>query len=213
MKRCSQIFGVLLLQAFLLINGLSVSFAASDRNKDADTESGRETSTPINIAEAYPVADGTLRNELSTTPRSGKLAPGKPVFNMSGISNDVIEAFKKAWRISKAGTSVNEGVVLVFQNPDGSYTGESQGATNQYKEFTFTWNPKAIAIVHTHPNSSDPRPQEEDLRIADRFRVPMITITSRGMYMYDPRTKRTTKVLEGVEWLDFPRAYERLARR
>ncbi|HWP44149.1 MAG TPA: hypothetical protein VNO14_12975 [Blastocatellia bacterium] len=153
-----------------------------------------------------------MRTELKAAPRADTLAPVVPAFELDRINEGVLGEFKKAWRVSKAGTAPTEGVVLLFRRSDGSYCGRSQGATNQYKAFTFTWPPNAIAIVHTHPNGSDPRPHSEDMRIADKYRVPILTITTKGMYMYDPGTKKTTKLLDGLDWLDYP-AYQRVARR
>ncbi|HJQ23355.1 MAG TPA: hypothetical protein VKA60_05525 [Blastocatellia bacterium] len=95
-----------------------------------------------------------------------------------------------------------EAVVLIFKMADGAYRATSLGTTNQSKKFTFTWNPSAIAIVHTHPNACDAKPAYQDRDIADRFRVPMFTITSRGMFMYDPETKRVSKVQDSVDWLN-----------
>ena len=220
MKRSSQIFGVISFPALLLVLGLSISASYAKGSQSADSGDGPGSSLISRVsrrADNAPrpdtdvvtrrssAADETTRNELKTSP--DLLKAGKPIFDPSRVNTNVIEAFQKAWRISKAGTSAVEGVVLVFQNADGSYTGKSQGHTNQYKAFTFTWDPQAIAIVHTHPNTTDPRPQPEDMKIADRFRVPMLTITSRGMYMYDPATKKTTKLLDGLDWLDRPQSY------
>jgi len=59
-----------------------------------------------------------------------------------------------------------------------------------------------IAVVHTHPNGVDPKPAGDDLRLADRFGVPVFTITQRGMYVYDPDTKKVSLVKAGLEWLE-----------
>jgi hypothetical protein len=40
------------------------------------------------------------------------------------------------------------------------------------------------------------------MELADRFNVPMITITLHGMFVYDPATKRTTRVLDGLDWIE-----------
>src|SRR5262245_24392153 len=85
---------------------------------------------------------------------------------------------------------------------NGRYTAKPQGYTNQYKCCTFKWNPSAIAIVHTHPNCCDPRPGEGDKLVADKYGVPNFTITSTGMYEYDPATRRTNKVLDGLDWMN-----------
>jgi hypothetical protein len=77
-----------------------------------------------------------------------------------------------------------------------------QPRTNEYKKCTFKWNAAAIAIVHTHPNGSDPKPAEQDRQVADKYDVPNFTLTLSGMYVYDPATKKTSKVLNGLDWLN-----------
>lgn len=123
-------------------------------------------------------------------------------FAVSKFDKQMVDAFGKAWRHSESGTSPLEGVVLILRTGDGGYSGRELGSTNEHRRFTFRWQPGTIAIVHTHPNSSDPKPQGEDLVIADKFRVPVFTITSRGMYVYDPGTKKITKIMKNLEWLE-----------
>jgi len=118
------------------------------------------------------------------------------------IDRHVIKEFEKAWAVSSAGASNLEGVVLIFRMFDGSYRAQSQGLTNQYKSFTFKFTPNAVAIVHTHPTKIDPRPSPEDQELSDKLGVPVYTITTRGMYMYNPKTRKTTKIMDGMDWLD-----------
>ena len=118
------------------------------------------------------------------------------------IGKEVSRELDKAWRISGDGATNRECVVLIFRMKDGTYVGKSLGFTNEYKKFTFRWDPAALAIVHTHPNGSDPKPAEQDRRVADKYGVPNFTITISGMYVYDPATKKTSKVLNGLDWLN-----------
>lgn len=118
------------------------------------------------------------------------------------IDQAIVKEFGKAWRLSGDGTNGREGVVLIFRMADGSYTGKLQRFTNQHKKATFRWEPAAIAIVHTHPNSCDPKPAEQDKQVAEKYGIPNFTITLRGMYVYDPVTKKTSKVLDGLDWLN-----------
>jgi hypothetical protein len=140
------------------------------------------------------------RFTLSFVPSGLRLMPANG--KRTNIDQRLIKEFDKAWRASGGGTNGREGVVLIFRMADGSYTGRSQGFTNEYRKSTFKWNPAALAIVHTHPNSIDPRPAEQDKRVADKYGVPNFTITISGMYVYDPATKKTSKVLNGLDWLD-----------
>jgi hypothetical protein len=123
-------------------------------------------------------------------------------FVMSTFDSKTVEAFGTAWRRSGNGSSPREGVVLILQMAGGGFAGREMGSTNEHKKFTFRWHPATIAIVHTHPNSSDPRPQEDDIIVANKYQVPVFTITCRGMYVYEPRTKKLSKVMNNLEWLD-----------
>ena len=123
-------------------------------------------------------------------------------FAISKFDKQIVEAFGQAWRRSGDGFSPLEGVVLILRMADGSYRGREMGSTNEHKQFTFAWHPGTIAIVHTHPNGSDPKPQDDDIAVANKYHVPIFTITLRGMYVYDPGTKTTSQVMSDLDWLD-----------
>lgn len=125
-----------------------------------------------------------------------------PGFELSRISKDIINRFNQAWQVSSNGIKGFETVVLILRDAGGSYKTMLLPRTNQYKKFTFAWNQNTIAIIHTHPNSCPPEPQDADIQIADRFGVPMFTLTVYGMFMYDPKTKKTTRIHEGLDWLE-----------
>ena len=148
--------------------------------------------------------ENRLRSSNSGDHRSSDSANAKstPLFDLSTIDEAVIEEFKKAWEVSGNGNWNVEGLVLIYRNADGSYRAASLGTTNEDRKFTFRWEPDAIAIVHTHPNDRAPKPDEMDKRVADKLGVPIFTITGRGMYMYDPITRETIKVKNGLDWLD-----------
>lgn len=155
----------------------------------------------------------TAPDDRSETPRALTLAshfrfsfaPSRPMLAYSAptdVEKAISKALVRAWRIAGDGTYEREGVVLIFRMEDGSFAGQVLGITNEYRKFTFRWNPAVLAIVHTHPNSSDPQPGEQDRRVADKYGVLNFTISIRGMYVYDPATKQTTKVLNGLDWLN-----------
>lgn len=152
------------------------------------------------------------RNE-ATTESAGSAGSGESVSRRSLMSANgwlatldegVIKALRQAWMASGDGTTSRECVVLIFRMADGSYRPKLQAFTNQYRMSTFKWNPAAIAIVHTHPNSCDPKPAEQDKRVADKYGVPNFTISISGMYVYDPATKKTSKLMNGLDWLNLP---------
>ena len=154
----------------------------------------KDPEQPIDVV---PSAANASTSDLETgVPRS------RPRFELSRISNDNIKDFGTAWNISNNGTSGKEGLILLFRTFQGGYIARIQRKTNEMRQVTFTWVPNAVAVVHTHPNRNDPKPSSLDIELADRFNVPMITITLRGMYLYDPATKKTTRVFDGLDWLE-----------
>lgn len=141
-------------------------------------------------------------SKLPALPASRDATRVKLSFELSRINLSVIKEFETAWRYSKSGMSDVEGLVLIFRKLDGSYFGVQGAFTNEYKKVSFKWPPNAIAIVHTHPNDVNPEPNRNDCEVADHLGVPMFTLALRGMFMYDPRTKKITRVQEGINWLD-----------
>ena len=126
----------------------------------------------------------------------------RPPFTLSRIDSKIVKKLHEAWSISFNGSSDVEGVVLIFLNADGSYRGVTLGRTNESRKVTFKWDPDVIAVVHTHPSRLNPEPGGEDISLADRFGVPIFTITLKGMFMYDPTTKKIGKVKDCLDWLD-----------
>ncbi len=159
-------------------------------------------------SDAKPNLDdaGTDNGVASTNASPSKIIAGFEFLRK--INKGVIKEFDRAWRVSGDGTNGREGVVLVFRMEDGSYTGRSQGFTNEFKKITFKWSHAALAIVHTHPNSCDPRPSPQDERVAEKYDVPIFTITLSGMYVYNPDTRMTSKVVNGLDWLELSKWQE-----
>ena len=147
------------------------------------------------VPEALAEAERVNRADRASFNRS---AP----FVVSKIDRPMIEEFGNAWKRAGAGTITSESVVLILRMARGGYSARSMGFSNEYKSFTFPWHPATIAIVHTHPNDSSAQPQSQDVSVADKYRVPVFTITNRGMYVYDPGTRTTSKVKNGLDWLD-----------
>lgn len=153
-------------------------------------------------------ADGaqTLR-DLAATPGAHQPNPGIPNSHasadavMAQFDRDIVKAFRAAWYQAAKGRASVEAVVLIIRDADGSSTAVLPDPTHQHYRFTFHWLPGTIAVVHTHPNDYNPRPAEADIDIAERFGVPMFTLTSTGMYLYDPTTKITSRVQDGTDWL------------
>jgi hypothetical protein len=126
---------------------------------------------------------------------------GQAGYVLSRIDESVVKELQRAWGKTSNGPKLTEALVLVFRRPDGSIKAEPGGYTNEAYQFTFKWDPATIAVIHTHCNNKAPEPQPADIKIAEKFGVPMFTITLSGMYLYDPATKRISKVLDGLNWL------------
>ncbi|MEW6209145.1 MAG: hypothetical protein AB1631_12315 [Acidobacteriota bacterium] len=157
---------------------------------------------PVSLMRSRPGASDMDESKLPAPSSSAEATRMKLSFDLSRINLSVIREFETAWRYAKSGTSDVEGLVLIFRKLDGSYFAAQGAFTNEYKQVSFKWHPNAIAIVHTHPNNVNPEPNGNDCRIADRLGVPVFTLTSRGMFMYDSRTRKITRVQEGIDWLD-----------
>jgi proteasome lid subunit RPN8/RPN11 len=140
------------------------------------------------------------REYAATVP--SQVQPARSPFSLAKIDSQVVKEFQRAWQISRRGYSNIEGLVLLFANPDGSYRAQTPGQTNECRKVTFRWYPEIIAIVHTHPRGEKPEPSRGDIGLADRFGVPVITITFAGMFMYDPGAKKISKIKDGLDWLD-----------
>src|SRR5262245_22999212 len=118
------------------------------------------------------------------------------------IDERIVEEMERAWRVVGGGIDNKEAVLLLFRMHDGSIQARPEGLTNEQKAFTFKWSPSAIAILHTHPNSVDPQPSRPDRQLADKLGVPIFTLTVRGMYLYDPHTRKATQIKRGLDWLE-----------
>jgi len=121
---------------------------------------------------------------------------------MSRFDRGIVKAFREAWQRAAIGTLAIEAVVLILRNADGSCKATLPQPTNENRRLTFHWQPGTIAVVHTHPNSNSPRPSPADIEIAERFHVPMFTLTIKGMFLYDPATKVISMVQPGIDWMD-----------
>src|SRR5262249_45459397 len=135
-------------------------------------------------------------------PADREVAGTRSDFDLSKIAGDVTKELNKAWRFARCGTANVEALVLIFKNADGSYRAQALAPKNEYNQFTFKWSAGVIAIIHTHPTNCAPRPTANDMRIADKYRVPMFTITRDGMFLYDPNTRKVTKVQNNLDWLN-----------
>lgn len=156
---------------------------------------------PVSNAQTSISGAGRENNREEAPHEDHTITRSRASLVISRIDEQVVREFRRAWDKSMHGILSTEAVVLIFRMPDGSIRAVPGGYTNEAYRFTFGWNQAIFAIVHTHPNKSDPKPQGSDLLIADKFGTPIFTITLSGMYLYDPATKKIAKVQDDLNWL------------
>jgi hypothetical protein len=127
---------------------------------------------------------------------------------LSKIDRGVVDELEKSWASVQYGHSNIESVILILRTETG-YQARRQKLTYEFKKCTFPWHPATVAVIHTHPNDAPPRPQPDDIKVANTFHVPMFTITLNGMFVYDPETRKISKVMDGLDWLDASKWNER----
>ena len=161
-----------------------------------------KTRTKFLLVAIFNLLGFSLTSSALAAAADGEVAGTQTGFDMSKIDEEVTKEFKRAWQSASCGAANVEALVLIFKNADGSYRAQALAPKNEYNQFTFTWSAGVIAIIHTHPTNCAPRPTANDMRIADKYRVPMFTITRDGMYLYDPNTRKVTKVQNNLDWLN-----------
>jgi hypothetical protein len=189
---------------FLVLTGhLVIVLAASTHAQSVHGSPNIRVPSPPDLDP--PVYDNT-RDASKTIEKAfetgTELTRTVPAFTMSAIGQAAAKQFEKAWQRSGCGATSLEGLVLILREQDGTYRAVSQPSTNEHRQVTFTLTSDVIAIVHTHPNDRDPQPGDEDRRLADKYQIPVYTITLYGMFMYDPKIKKTSRLQAGLDWLN-----------
>jgi hypothetical protein len=120
---------------------------------------------------------------------------------ISTFDVSLVNELQRSWRSVQNGKSTHESVILILRTVAG-FQARRLPLTFEHRKATFAWHPAIVAVIHTHPNDCPARPQPDDIAIADKHRVFMFTLTDTGMYVYDPITRQTGKVIDGLLWLD-----------
>jgi hypothetical protein len=118
------------------------------------------------------------------------------------LSNpEVIAAMRTAWIASAAGTS---GIEATFALDRGrsDYKVVAAGPTNHFMSQEISITPgQTFAVFHVHPTRSRPDPSGNDQAIADKYKLKIVTMHVLGLYEYDPVTRKTTQLRDGLGWL------------
>ena len=125
--------------------------------------------------------------------------PGR--FDMSRMDRGLVAELGRAWRLVERGDSNREAVVLIVRTPDGAYSAELEQDPSGFQTVTFGVHSRVVAIFHTHPNRCPAMPSPQDIRNSDLLQIPNFTLTSRGMWVYDPAARKTTMVMPFLSWL------------
>lgn len=118
---------------------------------------------------------------------------------------DVIEAMKKAWGQSSAGRSGVEAGFRLDGKSDTEFNVHPTPFTNQVMQQSMQITGLTFAIFHVHPNGSQPEPSPGDRSIggsknSESGGIMMYTMSQQGLYVYNPETKETSKVRDGLDW-------------
>ena len=105
---------------------------------------------------------------------------------------------KTAWGLA----GPYERAEFIIANPDGTLTCSEWPADHGYQAEHFKGAiPKnTIAIAHTHPVQF-PRPSYQDGEEANRLRIPIYTLTIRGVYKSVPDQKLPEVVTDRQSWI------------
>jgi hypothetical protein len=70
------------------------------------------------------------------------------------------------------------------RTPDGTpLIREIHNGNNRFHE-EFYLMAGDTAVFHTHPSSRLPYPSEQDIEVAEKYRLDMYTVSSQGVYLY-----------------------------
>jgi len=155
----------------------------------------------FNNTQNFVILNPRLPTQVLTSSLRGYRCEPKGTFDLSKIDESITTEFRKAWNRSHNGIDNIEAGIFILQNVDGSYRAIEMRYNNESNGITIIVDPAAIALAHTHPTKLDPKPSAADIRVADKYCVPIFTITSWGMYMYDPSTKKIIQIQNNLDWL------------
>jgi hypothetical protein len=118
------------------------------------------------------------------------------------VGEAAIPELRRAWMMCHAGAAAAEEAVVVTRLAGGGYQAVVQPHGNLHGSARFVLPPDAVAVFHTHSDRVLPQPSRGDRRLADRTGVPILTLSREGIFLYDPESERTWKLMERLEWLE-----------
>jgi len=122
---------------------------------------------------------------------------------LSPLDNpEVVAALRTVWFQTINGRRGTEASFRLDGKPS-AYRIITSPPTNEFRKQKLEIIPGlTLAVFHVHTAKGEPEPSPADRSIADRYKLRMYTIHLQGLYEYDPVTKRTTKLRDGVKWMN-----------
>jgi hypothetical protein len=114
---------------------------------------------------------------------------------------DVIRAMKAAWMQTAAGTTLFEASFRLDGNLSDYKVVDTPVSNEMMKQKVWVIPGKTFAVFHVHPTSKTPTPSLNDRNVADKYGLKVYTMHRLGLYEYDPVTKKTTKLRDGLDWV------------
>ena len=101
----------------------------------------------------------------------------------------VRRAITRAFELSGSGTINLEFGFGVIQNGDGGFetTAVTRGESGMWRAILPA---SRVAIFHTHRNGVSPMPSEQDIQESDRLQTPIYVISSRALWIYEPKPQK-----------------------
>ena len=125
-----------------------------------------------------------------------------PRFDIRRIDAEVVATLQQAWKLADEGRSAREAGVMVLRDADGSYTAKLVFDPASFHSVRFEITADVVAILHTHPNQSGREPSPADRANADLLQIPTFTLTDRGLWVYNPKTRDVRQVMIRLTWLN-----------
>lgn len=122
----------------------------------------------------------------------------------SAVSNEqtLSEQLRRAWLAVERGHASREAAVLIVAGEQGGWRAVPVLDQAGFQSIRLEIPPRTVAILHTHPNSTSGEPSPADRRNSDLLGIPNFTLTDRGVWRYDPRTRRSERVMYKLSWLE-----------
>jgi RHS repeat-associated protein len=129
------------------------------------------------------------------------IKPAQPIQLPAEVCDPaVIATMAKAWAATGNGTSGTE-AGFSLQGSSSNFTITYAPSNNTTMSNTIPTPAGTFDIFHVHPTRGDPTPSSGDINVANQNGFDMFTFSQSGLYEYDPSSKTTIKLRNGLDWL------------